>query len=99
MTAVPNWDIVGPSGSDAELARASAAGDRMVFADIYDRYADRLHDFCAGMLSDRDGAADVTRRCAGSANVGAKRHPMSCPMRHRVSPDRTPWPPAPNSPI
>ncbi len=61
MTAVPNWDIVGPSGSDAELARASAAGDRMAFAGIYDRYADRLHDFCAGMLGDRDGAADCVQ--------------------------------------
>jgi RNA polymerase sigma factor (sigma-70 family) len=61
MTAVPNWDIVGPSGSDAELARASAAGDRTAFAGIYDRYADRLHDFCAGMLGDRDGAADCVQ--------------------------------------
>jgi RNA polymerase sigma factor (sigma-70 family) len=61
MTAVPNWDIVGPSGSDGELARASAAGDRTAFAGIYDRYADRLHDFCAGMLGDRDGAADCVQ--------------------------------------
>jgi hypothetical protein len=61
MTAVPNWDIVGSSGSDAELARASAAGDRTAFADIYDRYADRLHDFCVGMLADRDGAADCVQ--------------------------------------
>jgi RNA polymerase sigma factor (sigma-70 family) len=61
MTAVPNWDIVGPSGSDAELARASAAGDRTAFAGIYDRYADRLHDLCAGMLGDRDGAADCVQ--------------------------------------
>jgi RNA polymerase sigma factor (sigma-70 family) len=61
MTAVPNWDIVGPSGSDAELARASAAGDRTAFAGIYDRYADRLHDFCAGMLGDRNGAADCVQ--------------------------------------
>jgi RNA polymerase sigma factor (sigma-70 family) len=61
MTAVPNWDIVGPTGSDAELARASAAGDRTAFASIYDRYADRLHDFCAGMLADRDSAADCVQ--------------------------------------
>ncbi len=31
------------------------------FAGIYDRYADRLHDFCAGMLGDRDGAADCVQ--------------------------------------
>ncbi len=61
MTAVPNWDLAGPSASDAELARASAAGDRGAFAGIYDRYADRLHDFCAGMLGDRDGAADCVQ--------------------------------------
>jgi RNA polymerase sigma factor (sigma-70 family) len=61
MTAVPNWDIVGPPVSDAELARASAAGDRTAFAGIYDRYADRLHDFCAGMLGDRDSAADCVQ--------------------------------------
>lgn len=61
MTAARNWDIVGTSGSDAELVRASAAGDRTAFASIYDRYADRLHDFCAGMLADRDSAADCVQ--------------------------------------
>jgi RNA polymerase sigma factor (sigma-70 family) len=61
MTAVTHWDIAGPSGSDAELARASAAGDRTAFATIYDRYADRLHDFCVGMLADRESAADCVQ--------------------------------------
>ena len=61
MTAVPSWDIVGPPESDAELAMASAAGDRTAFAAIYDRYADRLHDFSAGMLGDRDSAADCVQ--------------------------------------
>lgn len=61
MTAAPNWDILGPAGTDAELARAAAAGDRKAFAGIYDRYADRLHDFCVGMLRDRDGAADCVQ--------------------------------------
>jgi DNA-directed RNA polymerase specialized sigma24 family protein len=61
MTAVPNWDIVDPAGTDADLARAAAAGDRAAFAGIYDRYADRLHDFCVGMLRDRDGAADCVQ--------------------------------------
>jgi RNA polymerase sigma factor (sigma-70 family) len=42
-------------------SRASAAGDRTAFAGIYDRYGDRLHDFCAGMLGDRDGAADCVQ--------------------------------------
>jgi RNA polymerase sigma factor (sigma-70 family) len=57
MTALPDWDIV----SDAELACAAAAGDRGAFASIYDRYADRLHDFCVGMLRDRDAAADCVQ--------------------------------------
>src|SRR5215208_3014273 len=56
--AVPSWDIVGPRSTDAALVRAAGAGDRHAFAVIYDRYADRLHDFCAGMLADRDAAAD-----------------------------------------
>jgi RNA polymerase sigma factor (sigma-70 family) len=46
---------------DATLARAAAAGDRSAFAEIYDRYADRLHDFCVGMLRDRDAAADCVQ--------------------------------------
>jgi RNA polymerase sigma factor (sigma-70 family) len=46
---------------DAELARAAAAGDRGAFAAIYDRYADRLHDFCWSVLRDRDEAADATQ--------------------------------------
>jgi RNA polymerase sigma factor (sigma-70 family) len=60
-TAVAHWDVVGAPESDADLARASAAGDKRAFAAIYDRHADRLHDFCAGMLADRDGAADCVQ--------------------------------------
>jgi len=59
--AVPSWDIVGPRSTDADLVRAAAAGDRQAFAVMYDRYANRLHDFCAGMLSDRDAAADCVQ--------------------------------------
>ncbi len=61
MTAAPNWDVLGPAETDAELARAAIAGDREAFAGIYDRYADRLHDFCVGMLRDGDGAADCVQ--------------------------------------
>jgi RNA polymerase sigma factor (sigma-70 family) len=49
------------SRSDAELVAASVAGDRGAFAAIYDRYADRLHDFCWSLLRDRDEAADATQ--------------------------------------
>jgi RNA polymerase sigma factor (sigma-70 family) len=49
------------SRSDAELVAAAMAGDRGAFAGIYDRYADRLHDFCWSLLRDRDEAADATQ--------------------------------------
>jgi RNA polymerase sigma factor (sigma-70 family) len=56
-------DAQRPDGTtgDAELARAAVAGDRAAFAAIYDRYADRLHDFCHTLLADRDEAADATQ--------------------------------------
>ncbi|WKG03335.1 RNA polymerase sigma factor [Mycolicibacterium sp. HK-90] len=61
MTAVLNWNSLDPSDSDADLARASIRGDMKAFAAIYDRYADRLHAFCVGLLADRDGAADCVQ--------------------------------------
>lgn len=73
MTALSDWDIV----SDAELARAAAAGDRRAFAMIYDRYADRLHDFCVGMVRDRDAAADCVQDvfCAAATQLPQLRDP------------------------
>jgi RNA polymerase sigma factor (sigma-70 family) len=77
MTAVPSWNIVGPSGSDADLVRACLTGDRAAFAEIYDRYADRLHDFCVGMLRDRDGAADCVQDafCVAASRLPQLREP------------------------
>ena len=77
MTAAGDWDIVGPSGTDAELVLASAAGDRDAFAGIYDRYADRLHDFCCGILHDRDGAADCVQDvfCIAAVRMTQLREP------------------------
>jgi RNA polymerase sigma factor (sigma-70 family) len=63
MTAVPDWELVGPNDTDADWVRASLAGDRTAFGQMYDRYANRLHDFCIGMLHDRDGAADCVQDC------------------------------------
>src|ERR671923_1459942 len=55
-------DRVGPAPpGDPELALAAAGGDHAAFAAIYDRYADRLHDFCWSMLRSRDEAADATQ--------------------------------------
>ena len=45
--------------SDAELVVRARSGEREAFAAIYDRYADRIHDFCCSVLRDRDEAADA----------------------------------------
>ncbi|ORX06720.1 hypothetical protein AWC30_06380, partial [Mycolicibacillus trivialis] len=73
MTALPDWDTAG----DAELADAASAGDRQAFARIYDRYADRLHDFCVGMVRDRDAAADCVQDvfCVAATRLGTLRDP------------------------
>jgi len=62
---------------DAELVRAATAGDRGAFAAIYDRYADRLHDFCWSVLRDRDEAADATQDAflVAAERLGQLRHP------------------------
>lgn len=59
MTGFATSSIGDPD--DAALARAAAAGDRIAFGEIYDRYADKLHDFCVGILRDRDAAADCVQ--------------------------------------
>jgi RNA polymerase sigma factor (sigma-70 family) len=50
-----------PRSPDADLVVRARAGDRDAFAAIYDRYGDRLHDFCWSMLRNRDDAADATQ--------------------------------------
>ncbi|WP_166355515.1 sigma-70 family RNA polymerase sigma factor [Phytoactinopolyspora limicola] len=50
-----------PGPSDADLVHRARSGDRDAFAAIYDRYADRLHDFCWSMLRNHDDAADATQ--------------------------------------
>jgi RNA polymerase sigma factor (sigma-70 family) len=62
---------------DAQLATAAARGDRAAFAAIYDRYANRLYDFCAGMLRDTDAAADCVQDVFVDAatQLGALRDP------------------------
>lgn len=77
MTAVPHWEIVGPRDTDADLVRASLGGDRAAFAHMYDRYADSLHDFCVGMLRDRDSAADCVQDafCIAATRLPQLREP------------------------
>lgn len=64
-----------PTATDAALASAAADGDRAAFAAIYDRYADRLHDFCTGVLRDRDAAADCVQDtfCSAATKLGQLR--------------------------
>lgn len=49
-----------PAGAlpDADLVTGVLAGDRLAFAGVYERYADRLHDFAFSMLRNREEAAD-----------------------------------------
>ena len=47
--------------TDTELVAGVLAGDREAFGAVYDRYADRLHDFCWSVLRDRDEAADAVQ--------------------------------------
>jgi len=47
------------AAEDSELVAAARTGDQGAFAAIYDRYADRLHDFCHSVLRDRHEAADA----------------------------------------
>ncbi|MCR1783917.1 sigma-70 family RNA polymerase sigma factor [Nocardioides carbamazepini] len=48
----------GPLADDATLVAGVLAGDRQAFAGVYERYADRLHDFAYSMLRNREEAAD-----------------------------------------
>lgn len=70
MTALPDWEM-----SDAELAEAAITGDRGAFAEIYDRYSNRLFDFCVGMLRDRESAADCVQDtfCTAAARLSSLR--------------------------
>jgi RNA polymerase sigma factor (sigma-70 family) len=47
--------------TDAELVAGVLAGDREAFAGVYDRYADRLFDFCYSVLRDRQDAEDAVQ--------------------------------------
>ena len=44
---------------DTQLVAGVLAGDREAFATVYDRYGDRLYDFCYALLRDREEAADA----------------------------------------
>jgi RNA polymerase sigma factor (sigma-70 family) len=64
MSVQIDWNVAG----DADLVGAAIAGDRAAFAGIYDRYADRLYDFCVGMVGASD-AADCVQEAFCQAAV------------------------------
>lgn len=51
----------GQAATDDQLAERVRAGDTAAFAALYERYVDRVYDFVARLLGDRDAAADVTQ--------------------------------------
>ena len=65
--------------SDAELALAATAGDRAALAEIYERYADRLRDFCIGIVRDSDIADDCVQEvfCIVAVQLPKLREPAS----------------------
>ncbi len=44
---------------DAPLVRAACEGDKQAFADIYDRYSDRIFSFLCTVVRNREDAADL----------------------------------------
>jgi RNA polymerase sigma factor (sigma-70 family) len=62
---------------DAALARRIQGGDASAWADVYDRYADRLHDYCASILHDRHEAEDALHDAfvTASQRIGQLRDP------------------------
>ena len=89
MTAVPDWNTAGRSTvTDADLALAATTGDMGAFAGIYDRYADRLHDFCIGMLRNRDDAADCVQDtfCTAATQMsGLREHDKLRPWLYAIA--------------
>ncbi len=63
--------------ADEELVATAVRGDPAGFAAIYDRYADRIHDYARSVLRNDADAADVTQDTflAASQRLGQLRDP------------------------
>jgi RNA polymerase sigma factor (sigma-70 family) len=67
---------VSTSWCDVDLVQAAADGDRTALACLYDRYADRLYDYCAGIVGACDAADCVQETfCVAAADLAALRDP------------------------
>jgi RNA polymerase sigma factor (sigma-70 family) len=72
MSVQIDWNVA----DDADLVGAAIAGDRAAFAGIYDRYADRLYDFCVGMVGASDAADCVQEAfCQAAVALSSLRDP------------------------
>jgi len=72
MSVQIDWNVAG----DADLVGAAIAGDRAAFAGIYDRYADRLYDFCVGIVGASDAADCVQEAfCLAAVELPKLRDP------------------------
>lgn len=62
---------------DADLASRATDGDQGAWAEIYDAYADRLHDYCYSIVRDRHEAADVLHDAfvTAATKIGQLRDP------------------------
>jgi RNA polymerase sigma factor (sigma-70 family) len=62
---------------DAELAWRAVTGDRAAWTEIYDRYADRLHDYCYSILRDQQESADALHEAflTAATKIGRLRDP------------------------
>lgn len=66
---------------DAALVRAACEGDKQAFADIYDRYADRLYSFLVSVMRNREDAADCLQDTFLTA--GSRLHQLRDPDKLR----------------
>lgn len=62
---------------DAELARRAVDGDQRAWTEIYDAYADRLHDYCHSIVRNRHDAADALHDAflTAATKIGQLRDP------------------------
>jgi len=61
-----------PDLTDEELVARFRAGDREAFALLYERYVDRVYDFVARLVRDREAAADLTQETFLKAMQGLR---------------------------
>src|SRR5688572_469390 len=66
---------------DAPLVRAACEGDKQAFADIYDKYADRIFSFLCTVVRNREDAADLLQDTFLTA--GARLHQLRDPEKLR----------------